>query len=82
MALRLEPIRVATGLDEEGMLVYADDRLVAVFVRLSDAHEDLGLAGRWYLETSYGLRLTEMTPTFPDLDAAQAWIGQRVVQRS
>ena len=82
MGFRLQPARIATSIDEEGMLVFVDDRLVAVLVRLSDAHEELGIAGRWFLETAYGLRLTEMTPTFPDLDAAQAWIGQRIVQRS
>jgi hypothetical protein len=82
MAFRLQPARIATGLDEEGMLIFADDRLVAVLVRLSDAHEELGIAGRWYLETGYGLRLTEMAPTFPDLDAAQAWISHQLVRRS
>ena len=78
MALRLQPVRVATGLDGEGMLVFAHDRLVAVLVQLSDAHEELGLAGHWFLETGYGFRLAGGTGTFPDLDAAQAWISQQL----
>jgi hypothetical protein len=68
-------------LDEDGMLVFVEDRLVAVLVRLSDAHEELGLAGQWFLETSYGLRLTGREPTFPDLEAAQAWISEQLVRR-
>ncbi len=82
MALRLEPVRVATGLDEEGMLVFAHERLVAVLVQLSDAHEESGLAGHWFLETGYGFRLAGEKGTFPDLDAAQAWIGQQLTRRS
>ena len=78
MALRLQPVRVATGLDEDGMLVFVHDRLVAVLVQLSDAHEDLGLTGYWFLETGYGFRLAGGTGTFPDLDAAQAWISQQL----
>lgn len=81
MALRLQSVRIAIGLDEDGMLVFAEDRLVAVLVRLSDAHEDLGVDGHWFLETSYGLRLTEEGVTFPDLEAAQAWISQQLVRR-
>ena len=78
MALRLQPVQVATGLDEDGMLVFAHDRLVAVLVQLSDAHEELGIAGHWFLETGYGFRLAGGTGTFPDLDAAQAWISQQL----
>ena len=78
MTLRLEPVRVATGLDEEGMLVFVHDRLVAVLVQLSDAHEELGITGHWFLETGYGFRLAGGKGTFPDLDAAQAWISQQL----
>ena len=82
MALRLQPVRVAIGLDEEGMLVFHHDRLVAVLVQLSDAHEELGITGHWFLETGYGFRLTGEKGTFPDLDAAQAWISQQLTGRS
>ena len=79
MALRLQPVQVATGLHEKGMLVFAEDRLIAVLVQLSDAHEEVGLAGQWFLETGYGCLLSRMYPTFPDLDAAKTWINQRVM---
>ena len=82
MALRLQPVQVATGLDEEGMLVFAEDRLIAVLVQLSDAHEEVGLTGHWFLETGYGRRLAGEHPTFPDLDAAEAWINQRLARSS
>ncbi len=78
MALRLEPVQVATGLDEEGMLVFAENRLVAVLVQLSDAHEEQNLTGQWFLETGYGHSLAGEHPTFADLDAAQVWISQRL----
>ncbi len=45
MKLILQPVQVATGLDEEGMLVFAENRLIAVLVQLSDAHEEVGLTG-------------------------------------
>ena len=82
MTFRLQPVRVATGLDEDGMLVFAEDRLVAVLVQLSDAHEDLGVAGHWFLESGYGFRWARGKAVFPDLEAAQAWISQRLVRTS
>ena len=75
MTLRLAPVQVATGSDKDGMLVFAGDRLVAVLVRLSDAHKDIGVAAYWHLEAGFGLRLTGKERPFPDLDAAQAWIS-------
>ena len=82
MSLRLEPVQVATGLDNDGMLVFAGDRLVAVLVRLSDAHEDLGVAGHWHLEAGFGLRLTGKEATLLDLETSQTWISQRLARRS
>ena len=82
MVLCLQPVCVATGLDKDGVLVFADNRLVAVLVQLSEVHEPIGVAGQWFLETSYGLRLTGSQPIFPDLDAAQDWIRQHFVRGS
>jgi hypothetical protein len=46
-------MRVATGFDEEGMLVLDEEqRLVAVLVRLSDENEVA--PGQWYLEARFG----------------------------
>jgi hypothetical protein len=40
MSLSLQPVRVGTGSDEEGMLVFDDDqRLMAVLVHLSAGNE-------------------------------------------
>jgi hypothetical protein len=40
MSLTLQPVRVGTGSDEEGMLVFdGDQRLMAVLVHLSAGNE-------------------------------------------
>ena len=80
MSLTLQPARVATGSDEEGMLVFTDEqqRLVAVLTRLSEQHE--GAAGHWYLEAGFGRLDGPNHPTFPDLQAAQEWITQRMAR--
>ena len=76
MTLTLQPVQVANGHDEEGMLVFAGERLVAVLVHLSDEHEDL--AGDWFLEVGFGRLDGPDHPNFPDLDAAQVWISRRL----
>ena len=79
MSLTLEPIRVATGSDEDGMLVFIDgQRLVAVLTRLSEQHE--AMAGQWYLEAAFGWLDGPDHPTFLNLDAAQDWLTQRMAQ--
>ena len=75
-ALELQPERIANGLDEDGLLVRADGRLVAVLVRLSETHDSL--AGAWFLEIGFHPGLAG-NPVFEDLDTAQAWIAERVV---
>ena len=78
MSLTLQPVRVATGSDEDGMLVLTDgQRLVAVLTRLSDQHE--GAAG-YCLEAGFGWLDGPNHPTFPDLQAAQEWITQRMAR--
>jgi len=77
MILTLQPVHVATGLDEEGMLVFdAEQRLVAVLTHLSDQHD--GLAGHWFLEVGFGRLDGTKNPTFASLDEAREWIGQRL----
>ena len=76
MSITFQPIRVATGSDEEGMLVLdGEQRLVAVLVRLSDENEVA--PGQWYLEAGFGRLDGGSHPTFSNLDEAQAWISQR-----
>jgi hypothetical protein len=78
MSLTLQPVRIANGPDEEGLLVFtADGRLVAVLTRLSDQHHEM--AGHWYLEADFGrLDAGPHHATFADLDAAQRWITERL----
>ncbi|WP_264049991.1 hypothetical protein [Methylobacterium flocculans] len=77
MTLRLQPIRVRTASDDEdGQLVLVDEALVAVLVRLAPDHG--AMAGHWYLEAGFGQVTVPTSPTFPDLDAALAWIAQRL----
>ena len=77
MTLTLQPVRVATGFDEEGMLVFdRERRLVAVLTNLSEQHD--GMAGHWFLEAGFGKLDGTKNPTFADLDEARRWIGQRL----
>ena len=77
--LTLQPIRVGTGSDEEGMLVFDDDqRLVAVLTHLGEQYD--GVSGHWYLEAGFGVLDGLDHPTYADLDAAQAGIRQRLAR--
>lgn len=77
MTFTLQPLRVATGFDEEGMMVLDEEqRLVAVLVRLSDENEVA--PGQWYLEAGFGQIDGVQYPGFADLDTAQDWISQRL----
>jgi hypothetical protein len=81
MSFRLHPVRVGTGFDEEGMMVFdGEQRLLAVLVRLSDDNEVA--AGQWYLEAGFGRLDGGDHPTFSNLDMAQDWISQRLAHRS
>ena len=79
MTLRLQPVQVATAsCDTEGQLVFADNFLVAVLVRLSDDHDDL--AGMWFLEAGFGWVTTAELPLFADIDKAQNWIEEQLAR--
>lgn len=80
MTLTLQPIRVATGFDEEGMLVLDEaQRLVAVLVRLSNENDVA--PGQWYLEAKFGALEGLGQPTFPDLDVARDGIARHLAGR-
>ena len=73
----LRPIRVATGFDEEGMLILdGEQRLIAMLVRLSDDNEVA--PGQWYLEAGFGRIDGTSHPIFSNLDLVQDWIRQRL----
>ena len=75
--LLLRPVPVHTGSgDQEGQLVLADGRLVAVLVRLDDMSH-AGLVGAWFLEAGFGPCAHVVAPIFKDLDVARSWILQQ-----
>ena len=79
MSLALQPVRVNTGFEEDGVLVFDEQqRLVAVMVHLSDQHEVA--PGQWFLEASFGPLDDVSHPAFADLEEAQGWISQRLAR--
>jgi hypothetical protein len=78
MNLRLQPVQVATGSDDqESHLVFHEGFLVAVLVHLSEQHE--ADAGKWFLEVGFG-RVDDLNaPLFADLNEAQGWIEQQLL---
>ncbi len=81
MSFTFQQVRVATGFDEEGMMVLDEEhRLVAVLVRLSDDNEVA--AGQWYLEAGFGRLDGGSHPTFSNLDMVKDWISQRLAHQS
>lgn len=75
--LLLHPMPVHTGSgDQDGQLVLADGRLVAVLVRLDDTSH-AGLVGAWFLEAGFGPCAHVVAPIFRDLDMARNWIRQQ-----
>ena len=77
MTLRLQNVQVSTdSADQEGRLVFYNDRLVAVLVSLSDLHgED---AGHWFMEVGFGRFWSKTFPLFPDLTSAAEWLEQQL----
>ena len=81
MSYSLQPVRVATGFDEEGMLVLdGEQRLLALLVRLSDTNEVA--PGQWFVEAGFGRLDGGNHPTFSNLNMAQDWISQRLAHWS
>ena len=58
--------------DTEGMLVFREDRLMAVLSRLGDLHEQL--AGSWYIEASFSHGLVQVGGVFGSLPEFERWI--------
>src|SRR4051812_37565402 len=66
IAFHLQPVQVAADPNAEGRLVFADERLVAVLVRLSEDYESE--AGEWYIEAAFGPGLgNPLNPMFANL---------------
>ena len=74
MRLTTQEVRLGNGSpDDDGRLVFAENRLVAVLVRLGDLHGEE--AGHWFLETGYGRTARLNHKVFPDLNAALAGVA-------
>jgi hypothetical protein len=79
MTLRLQPVRVATGFEEEGMLVFDNEqRLVAVLTHLSDQYD--AASGHWFVEAGFGRLGGKDHPTFADLQTAQTWLARSLTR--
>jgi hypothetical protein len=83
--ITLQPISVMTdGGSRLGQLVMANDHLVAIFTVVSAEEAGDGRADNgWFMEAGFGpcsTLLTTMPPIFPDFEAAQAWICERVAR--
>jgi hypothetical protein len=73
LSLAFRPTRICTSTaDDEGLLVLANDALAGVLVRLSPTIHEEGLAGRWFLEVSFG-RCPDDAPLFDTLESADRW---------
>ena len=59
--------------DAEGQLVRANDRLVAVLVRM-DGEEHGDLRGHWLLEAGFGPCARDRFQVFPTFDDAANWV--------
>jgi hypothetical protein len=80
MALTLQSVRVNTGFEEEGVLVFDEQqRLVAVLVHLSDRNEVA--PGQWFLQAGFGPLMGDAHRAFADLDGAQDWLSQSLTGR-
>jgi hypothetical protein len=81
MSLTLQPVRVNTGFEEEGVLVFDErQRLVAVLVHLADRHEVA--PGQWFLEAGFGPLDSLSHPAFADLDVARNWISRHLARQA
>ena len=79
MSFTLQPVRVANGSDEDGLLVFnGQQRLVAVLTHLGDQYD--GVSGYWYLEAGFGRLDGPTHPTFANLEEAQDWLSRRLGQ--
>ncbi|MGF9756191.1 hypothetical protein AAII07_13370 [Microvirga sp. 0TCS3.31] len=75
-----KPVKVRIdGHDSDGRLIFADDQLSAVIVRLDGEAHIPEHKGQWHLEAGFGpcdVRLAP--PTFSTPEEAGAWVQQRL----
>jgi hypothetical protein len=77
VTLRTEAVKLATHVDNDARLVFAnDDRLIAIFSKLDGLHGEW--TGRWYLEAGFGPLDGPHRPHFGSLEEALGWIEARM----
>ncbi|MEA1833923.1 hypothetical protein U8607_17690 [Methylobacterium durans] len=79
--ITLEPVQIGTlCADTDGRLAFADGKLVAVLIRLSEeVHGTDGKAGQWCIEVGFGAcDVGVLSVRFDGLNAAQDWIAERM----
>ena len=79
MRIKTWPVLVAAGEQDCGLLVFNDEWLIAVLVRLSDKHGPI--AGKWFLETGYGRFSGREQLIFADEMEAVAWFRSHLADR-
>lgn len=74
-SIRFEPVTLDTCFgDNDGMLVYCENRLLAVLSCLGPLHDEL--AGQWFIEASFRQLAVSSSTTFETLDHVEAIIRQ------
>ena len=79
--ITLQPVQIDTlSADSEGRLAFADGKLVAVLVRLSEElHSADGKAGQWCLEAGFGpCAVDVLSVRFDSLEIARDWVAERI----
>ena len=78
--ISFQPVSVLIdGHDSEGRLIFADDQLSAVIVRLDGESHIPEHKGRWHLEAGFGKCDARITSTtFKTPEEAEAWVKQRL----
>jgi hypothetical protein len=75
MLITTETTLVITGSpDQEGVLVFVDERLAAVLVRLAHVSHPAQMRGKWFLEAGFGPCASSSQKLFSSLEEAEAWI--------
>lgn len=76
--IAFQDVKIATGsADEEGRLVLADGRLVAVIVRLDDESHG-ATRGQWSVEAGFDGVDSAKLPVLADLDAVRIWVETQI----
>lgn len=78
--ITFQPVKVRIdGHDSEGRLIFADDQLSAVIVRLDGEAHAHDHKGRWHLEAGFGpCEARVAPPTFTTPEEAAAWVRHRL----